>query len=343
VEHQDEVLTEKQQCQPSIVVMGGGTGISNVLWGLKKYTSELVSIVAVTDSGGSSGRLRDELGQLPPGDLRQCLVALSPDEVTAITLRRLFNYRFQKGGLEGHSFGNLFLSALMAITGDVNRAVYEAGRMLGIRGRVLPVSLTDTDLYARLVDGTVIARESNIDVRQERPEIPIDSVYLDPPAVANEPTVEAILSADAIVIGPGDLYTSLIPNLLVDGIPDAIAASPARKIYICNLMTKRSETDGFSASQFIAEVIQYLGKPDVLDCALINTGKFPPELVETYKAEGASPVVADIDECSQLVPIVMQRSLAMTGCVLRHDPVRVAEAIMEAIDAPTGAPPTLGE
>ncbi|HEX7456742.1 MAG TPA: gluconeogenesis factor YvcK family protein, partial [Candidatus Nanoarchaeia archaeon] len=209
--------------EPKIVVFGGGTGIFNLLRGLKRYTSNIVAIVTMMDSGGSSGRLRDEFGHLPPGDVRQALVALSPDDRASLTLRQLFNYRFSKGeGLEGHSFGNLFLTALTDITGGADKAIAEAGGVLGIRGRVYPVTLTNSNLVARLEDGSEIVGETNIDMRKERPDVKIDYVYLDPKAYAYPEVLKEIETADVIVLGPGDLYTSVIPNLLVDGVTDSI-------------------------------------------------------------------------------------------------------------------------
>ena len=332
----DSVADEEK----SIVVIGGGTGSYTVLWGLKGYTSRISAVVTMMDSGGSSGRLRDELGQLPPGDLRQCLVALSPGESTAVTLRRLFSYRFSKGGgLDGHNFGNLFLSALMEITGDANRAVREAGRMLGIRGQVLPVTLTNTTLYARLMDGTLIEGEMNIDVREGNADVPIDLVFLDPPAVANEPVLEAIASADAIVIGPGDLYSSIIPNLLVDGIQEAISASPARKIYVCNLMTKHGESDGFTASRFIREIKGYLGEDAHIDCAIVNNSEFPPELLVTYQANHTYPVEPDLESCAELVPLVLPCPLVAAGRLLRHDSRKLAQAVMGLLQSPVPVAP----
>ena len=204
--------------------------------------------------------------------------------------------------------------------------------MLGIRGQVLPVSHTDTHLCARLTDGTVIKGEDRIDIREEKPDVPVDYVYLDPPAVANELAVEAIRTADGIVIAPGDLYTSIIPNLLVDGIPEAIAASRARKIYVSNLMTKHGETDGFRASDFIREVKRYLGSDTVLDCAIVNSEQLPQQQLDMYQAEGAHPVGADIAACGQLVDTVVPLPLAAAGTLLRHDSDRLARAIIQLLE-----------
>src|SRR5438309_1999605 len=204
----------------------------------------------MADSGGSSGRLRDEFGFLPAGDVRRCLVALAADDSVGMLLRQLFEYRFERGeGLAGHSFGNLLLTALADLTHGTDRAIMEAAHLLRVKGEVLPITLTDSHLFAELEDGRIIEGEGAIDTRRE--STPIARVYLDPPAAATEPALEAIGSADMIVIGPGDLYTSVVPTLLVDGICQAIAASPATTVYVCNLMTKHGETDGYAASDFL--------------------------------------------------------------------------------------------
>ena len=218
---------------PKIVTLGGGTGSFNLLSGLKHRDCRLTAVVTTMDSGGSSGRLRDEFGHLPPGDLRQCLLALSPDDHAGMVLRGLFNYRFDRGnGLDGHSFGNLFLTALTEITGSAEQAIDEMGRLLNIKGRVLPVTLANADLCARLRDGSAIVGETNIDRRGGGNGAPIDHVYLEPSAAVHPPTAAAIEEADAIVIGPGDLYTSIVPNLLVEGVTEALARSQ-RRPHLC--------------------------------------------------------------------------------------------------------------
>ncbi|MCH7541776.1 YvcK family protein [Patescibacteria group bacterium] len=314
---------------PKIVVFGGGTGIFNLLRGLKHYSNNIVAIVTMMDSGGSSGRLRDEFGHLPPGDVRQALVALSPDDRSSLTLRQLFNYRFSKGeGLEGHSFGNLFLTALAEITGGADKAVAEAGRILGIRGRVYPVTLTNSNLVARLEDGKEIVGETNIDVRKEKSNAIIDYVYLDPTAYAYPEALREIETADVIVLGPGDLYTSVIPNLLVDGVAGAINYSRAKKVYICNLMTKHNESDGFAASDFVREIKTYLenGK---LDYVVVNKGELPQKLVKRYEKEKAQPVEADIEEVKKQTKNVIAKSIAAAGTLLRHDSGKIARIIID--------------
>ena len=328
---------------PKIVVIGGGTGNYVVLKGLKEHTPNLTAIVAMSDSGGSSGRLRDELGQLPPGDVRQCLVALSPDSHSDLILRQLFDYRFDRGmGLEGHSFGNLFLAALTEIAGSTADAILEAGRMLHIKGTVLPVTLTKSDLHARLVDGTEVVGEASIDVREVKPGVQIDYVHLSPKAYIYPPVASAIEEADLIVMGPGDLYTSIIPNLLVDGVSDAIKQSRARVVYICNLMTKPGESDSFKASDFVKEILEYLGSGACIDYLLLNVTPFPEKVLERYKRADAYPVDSDMKECSRLVSRVVQRPLLASGAPLRHDSDALAQGIMEIVSEARRKSPVTG-
>ena len=320
---------------PKIVVIGGGTGNYVVLKGLKQHTPNLKAIVAMTDSGGSSGRLRNELGQLPPGDVRQCLIALSPDNHSDLILRQLFDYRFDRGlGLEGHSFGNLFLAALTEVSGSIADAILEAGRMLQIKGTVLPVTLSKSDLHARLVDGTDLFGEASIDVRREKFGVKIDYVYLNPKAYVHPPVAAAIEEADVVVMGPGDLYTSIIPNLLVDGVSDAIRKTQARLVYVCNLMTKPGESDSFKASDFVKEILEYLGSGTSIDYLLLNTAPFPSRVVDRYKRAKAYPVEPDLEECSELVSRIVQPPLLAPGTPLRHDSAALARAIMEIASEP---------
>ena len=313
---------------PKIVVIGGGTGIHGLLSGLKKYTGNITAVVTMMDSGGSSGRLRDEFGHLPPGDSRQALVALIPDDRSSLTLRRLFNFRFSKGnGLEGHSFGNLFLSALTEISGGVDKAMIEASKLLGIKGRVLPVTLTHSNLVAMLQDATEIVGETNIDVRKTKPAVPIDYVYLDPAAYVYPPVLEAIENADVIVLGPGDLYTSIIPNLLVDGVAEAINFSKAKKVYICNLMTKRGESDGFKASDFISEIKTYLDNGKI-DYAVVSKSTFPEKILKRYRQEASVPVELDLDKCEKLAKNILVRDIADMGNLVRHNPGKIARLII---------------
>ena len=320
------------KARPKIVIIGGGTGSHAILRGLKHHDVDIAAIVAMTDRGGSSGRLRDEFGHLPPGDVRQCLAALAPEEHGTLLLRQLFSYRFARGsGLNGHSFGNLFITALVEITGSIDKAIEEAGNLLGIRGRVIPVTLSNTDLCARLADGTMIVGEHKLDVRREKPGVPIDYVYLDPRAYVNPEAERAVLEADAVIIGPGDLYTSLVANLVVEGLAHAIVSSSATRIFVCNLATKRGESDGFAASDFLRVVLEYLGHEDALDIMLVNSTPPSPRIRARYESEGSHVVELDRENCSRLVPNVIAQPLASTGAYLRHDPELLADAVLSAI------------
>ena len=317
----------------SIVVVGGGTGNHTTLSGLKYEECDLTAVVAMTDSGGSSGRLRDELGQLPPGDVRQCLVALAPDDRSTALLARLFDYRFNAGnGLNGHSFGNLLLTALTEITGNTATAIAEASRMLAIRGTVLPVTLTKSSLVARLKDGTEIVGEANIDQRKENLDVSIDYVYLDPKAYPYPPVLEAIAKSDAIIMGPGDIYTSIVPNLLVEDVAAAINASRATKICVCNLMTKPGESDGFKASDFVNLIRDYLGTTQPLDYLVVNDSPFPNKLLERYSSYGQYPVEVDLEHCRPAVSEVVQGALLSAGVYLRHDPGALASTITNILN-----------
>lgn len=314
------------------MVIGGGTGSHAILRGLKRHDIDIAAIVAMTDRGGSSGRLRDEFGHLPPGDVRQCLAALAPEEHGTLLLRQLFSYRFARGsGLHGHSFGNLFITALVEITGSIDKAIEEAGNLLGIKGRVIPVTLSNTDLCARLADGTMIVGEHELDIRREKPDVAIDYVYLDPRAYVNPEAERAIHEADAVVLGPGDLYTSLVANLVVDGLAQAVLSSSGTKIFVCNLATKRGESDGFAASDFLHVVLEYLGRQDALDVMLVNSTQPSSRVQSRYESEGSYVVQLDLENCRRLVPHVIAQPLASAGMYLRHDPELLAEAVVSAI------------
>ena len=321
----------------NIVVVGGGAGNHTTLTGLRARDCNLTAVVAMTDSGGSSGRLRDELGHLPPGDLRRCLMALAGDTAASNLMRRLFDYRFSAGaGLSGHSFGNLLLAALTEVTGDTITAIHEAGRILGIKGTVLPVTLTRAALCARLVDGAQLVGESAIDLRSDNLEVPIDYIYLDPKAYVYPPVLDAIARADAIIFGPGDIYTSVLPNLLVEDVAHALNESAAVKIHVSNLMTKPNESAGFHTSHFLALLTEYLGTRQPLDFLLVNNAPFPPRLLHRYAADGQYPVPLDEAESLTMAERIIQRPLLDTGVFIRHSPAALAAAIMEIIAAPRG-------
>ena len=286
----------------------------------------------MADSGGSAGRLRDEFGILPPGDVRRALLALSRLPLEKINLRQLFEYRFNGGtGLAGHSFGNLFLTALTDITGREDLAIAEAEQILDVKGRVLPVTLDHAHLCARLEDGTIIKGEHNIDLRRVRPDLKILDVFLDQPAKILPQAKEAIINADLIVLGPGDLYTSLTPNLLVDGVNQAIALSKAKFLYICNLMTKSGETDNFAVSDFIKEVSRYLGPANLkLNKVLVNNnGHVPGKVLKRYEEEKSFPIRIDEETCGKLGVELIVKPVAFAGQLLRHDPQKLAKEILK--------------
>lgn len=317
-----------------IVVLGGGTGTFTVLSGLKYHPVDLSAVVSIADDGGSTGILRDELGVLPPGDIRQCLVALANGDQV---LRDLFNYRFTQGGLDGHNFGNIFLSALEKITGDPLAAVREANRILNVKGRVIPVSSRATDLYAELDDATVVKGEHAID-KPSSNRAAIRRCFLSPEVPANLEALDAIRAADIIVMGPGDLYTSLIPVLLVKGIAQAMAESKAKKVLVINLTSKNGQTQGYKASDFCEVVSRHI-LPASIDVAILNSAKPSDEVARRYIEAGDHVIEDDLDVGSMqiwrsdllsddIVPNVpgdrLKRSL------LRHDPDKLAAAILAA-------------
>jgi uncharacterized cofD-like protein len=275
--------------QKTVVVMGGGTGTFTVLSALRPYKHlNLKAVVAMTDDGGSSGVLRDELGVLPPGDIRQCLVALS--ESPAI-IRRLMNYRFENGGLKGHSFGNVFLSALEKVTGSFDKGLEEIGEILKIHGEVIPATLDKISLVMVLKNGAALKGERVITPSEVIQPIGIKKYYVRPKAKAHDQAIKAILSAKAVVIGPGNLYTSLIPLSLIQGIPEALKKSKAKKILIVNLVTKFGQMDGFSIFDFTHEIEKYLGK-GVIDVVLFNTQEPPDYLKHKYlRQEKSHPII----------------------------------------------------
>ncbi len=318
-----------------VLVVGGGAGNHTTLSGLRKEDCNLSAVVAMTDSGGSSGRLREEMGHLPPGDIRRCLMALAAETPQGNLMRRLFDYRFNSGnGLTGHNFGNLLLTVLTEVTGNTITAIEEASQLLGIRGRVLPVTLTHSTLVAHLEDGEELSGESTIDLRRHNLDVGIDYIRLDPKAYVYPPVLEAIAQADAIILGPGDIYTSVLPNLLVEDVAQAINASAAVKIHICNLMTKPGESDGFKASTFVKLLLDYLGTGEPLDYLIFNDSPLPPRLLARYAADRQFPVELDRSECSQVVREIVTGPVLASGVYLRHDPSALARTIMEVVNRP---------
>jgi uncharacterized cofD-like protein len=349
-------LTDPKERELRVVAIGGGTGLSTLLRGLKRYVvtpdrrrgirigtaaaipalpappcpdlrciiRELSAVVTVTDDGGSSGRLREDMKMLPPGDIRNCMVALSEDEHL---LSRLFQFRFEHGDLEGHSFGNLFVAALSHITGDFAQAVQMSSQILAARGKIFPSTNTNVSLVAEMDDGSLVRGETNITASKHS----IVELMLEPSTADPLPeTLEAIANADLITLGPGSLYTSLITNLLVRGIPEALMASRATKVFICNLMTQANESLGLTASQHIEKIMQHAagaGTP-IFDYALINTGVISEKRLEQYAREGQEPIAADLDQVRALGVEPITGDFVHEGDVLRHDYDRVAERVL---------------
>lgn len=328
-----------------VVAIGGGTGLSTLLRGLKRFVAqpaatipdgvslipdartfsiaELAAVVTVTDDGGSSGRLREDLNILPPGDVRNCMVALSEDETL---LSQLFQHRFSTGDLQGHSFGNLFLAALTEMRGDFAQAVQTSSQILATRGRIYPATTANATLAAVMEDGTLVRGETRISASNSR----IVELRLEPATCHPLPeTLAAIAEADLITLGPGSLFTSVISNLLVHGIAEAIANSNATRVYVCNLMTQANESLGLTASQHIRKIDEHsgAGRP-ILDYALVNTGAIHPETVVRYAAEGQNPIEADLGAIRALGVEPVTGNFVHEGEVLRHNYDKVAEILL---------------
>jgi uncharacterized cofD-like protein len=332
-----------------VVAIGGGTGLSTLLRGLRRHVgvsglpgadsgspqraqgergeevapiSDLAAVVTVTDDGGSSGRLRKDFNMLPPGDLRNCMVALSEEEDLLV---QLFSHRFRSGdALGGHSFGNLFVAALTEITGDFAHAIQLASRILSTRGSIYPVTTANATLVARMDDGSEVRGETNITASRRH----IVQLLLDPPDAAALPdTLHAIERADLISVGPGSLYTSLITNLLVKGIPEALASARGTRVFICNLMTQANESLGLTASEHIERIYEHTRAP-IFDYAIVNTAPFSPETLTRYAKENASPIVADIDRIEALGVRCIAGNFASEESVVRHAATRVTDALL---------------
>ena len=326
-----------------IVVIGGGNGSSSALRGLKHRDVDLTAIVTMFDSGGSTGILREEFGYPPFGDIRQCLVALSPEDNEQVSaLNRALDFRFDSGSsLRGHSVGNLVLAALTSAYQGVQDAIDELSRILRLQGQVVPVTLDEAHLCARLVDGQVIRTESAIDLRGSNGP-GIDEVFLDSEVSANSRAMNALKNADGILLGPGDLYTSVIPNLLVPEVSDAIRSVDVPVIYACNLMTKLGETNGYSASTFAREIVRYIGGRK-LDYLLVNTEHFSSEVLRSYAAEQAAPVETRDSEAEKFAHQIVMCDLAyVDGLKVRHHSSRLADIVMTAIEQPASNPRASG-
>ena len=324
-----DIIYEKRKLGkgPSVTVVGGGHGLSVLLRGIKEATTNVTAVVTVADDGGSSGRLREELGIIPPGDLRNCLVALADTEPL---MEKLFQHRF--GGsseLAGHSFGNLFIAAMTQVVGgDVELALQESSKVLAVRGQVLPASARPVKISARMTDGTIINGESNISCANKR----IQRVTMEPSDVpAVQSALNAIRDADIVVLGPGSLYTSVIPNLLVGNIVEALRNTRAMRMYVCNVMTQPGETDHYTASDHVRALFDHGGQ-GIVDYVLVNVEEIASCLLDHYAREGACPVKADIDELEQMGVTVIPAQLVNESNWVRHDPERLARVIFSMMD-----------
>lgn len=319
----------KENNEAKVVVIGGGTGLSTMLRGLKQYTSHITAIVTVGDDGGGSGKLREDLGMLPPGDIRNCILALADTEPL---MEDLLQYRFTEGSLKGQCFGNLFLAAMAGISENFEDAVQKMSSVLAVKGKVLPVTLDDMKLIAELENGEIIEGESKIPseviVRKTR----IKKIAIKPiDAKPLEEAIKAINNADVIIMGPGSLYTSIIPNLLVKGIPEAICKSPAKKVYISNVMTQPGETDGFKVSNHLKVLMDY-GVAGNIDYVIANNGIIPPDIKEKYAKENAELVVLDYENISNLnVNVIEADLIKITKRYVKHNAEKLAELIMKNI------------
>ena len=312
---------------PKIVAIGGGTGLSTMLRGLKRYTQNLTAVVTVADDGGGSGRLRQDLRMPPPGDIRHCMEALANTEPV---MEKLLTYRFPEGTLAGQSFGNLLLAALNGVTGSFEEAVTEMSHVLAITGKVIPVTSADVQLEAVFENGARVTGESQIAAFKKEQDCRIHHVALIPDHPKATPAaLEAIGEADLILLGPGSLYTSVIPNLLVEGVARAVARADAPKIYICNIMTQEGETEGYTAADHLEALLVH-GAPGLLDLCLANTAPVDPGLLEKYREEDAAPLNVDRERIARLGLELVERPVASErGSYARHDPDRLARAILE--------------
>ncbi len=308
---------------PRIVAIGGGTGLSALLSGLKLLTNNLTAIVTVTDTGGSSGRLRDEMDVLPPGDIRNCLVALADAEPL---IRDLFQYRFETGeGLRGHSFGNLFITALSMVTGDFEKAIRESSKVLAIRGRVIPSTLDKVTLVGEFMDGTIVEGETNITGVNKM----LKNLRLKPEGCQPCPeALDAIENADIIVLGPGSVYTSVLPNLLIRDIFEAVLASDAYKMYVLNVMTQPGETDGMSAWDHLRVILEHTD-PRVVDACVANVQEIPQGMIDKYAEKGATTVLQDLDVIREKGYEVVEAEILKLDGQVRHDSEKLARVIFD--------------
>ena len=322
-----DIIYEKRRLDkgPQVTVIGGGHGLSVLLRGIKQATSNVTAVVTVADDGGSSGRLREELGIIPPGDLRNCLVALADTEPL---MEKLFQYRFQSGTeLKGHSFGNLFIAAMAEVTGDMEEALKKSSKVLAVKGRVLPASTAHVRLDAVMEDGTLVEGESHIpEVHKHIRRVKLFPEHVEPV----ESALAAIREADVVILGPGSLYTSIMPNLLVNGVAEELRKSRALKIYICNVMTQPGETDGYTAAMHAEAIVRHAGR-GAIDFMLVNNAPISDALREKYAAEGIAPVVVDEAQINALGIGFVAADIISQSDAVRHDPDKLSRNVMRMI------------
>ncbi|WIV13523.1 gluconeogenesis factor YvcK family protein [Proteiniborus sp. MB09-C3] len=334
IKQTNRALEERKRlaAAPKVVVIGGGTGLSVLLRGLKEYTSNITAIVTVADDGGGSGILREDLGMLPPGDIRSCLLALANTEPA---MEKLLQYRFKEGRLKGQNFGNLFIAAMNEIHGNFETAIKEMGSVLAVTGKVLPMTLEDVKLYAKLEDEHIIEGESNIPVKNGEYKSKIDYVYIRPEkAKPVDEAIDAIREADCIVLGPGSLYTSVIPNLLVENIVDEIDKSESIKIYISNVMTQPGETDDYSVLDHVKAINKH-SKERIIDYVIANVERIPEDTLNIYIKDGARPVIITEEEENILadmnIKVIKNNLIDIKKNYIRHDAISLSEIIVDLV------------
>jgi len=317
---------------PRIVILGGGTGLSVLLRGLKNHTSNITAVVTVADDGGGSGVLRSDLGMLPPGDIRSCILALADTEPT---MEKLIQYRFTEGNLKGQSFGNLFIAAMNGIYDNFELAIKEMSNVLAVSGKVLPMTLEDVTLFAKLKNGKIVKGESNIPLINGKVNSEIDSVFLKPEqSFPLEETIEEIKRADIILLGPGSLYTSVIPNLMIKGIVEELEKSSADKVYITNVMTQPGETDNYSVKDHVSAILKHSNK-DIIDHVIVNNENLPLEIFEKYSSDGSEPVLLKKEDEEFLknnnINIIEDNLIDIKNQYIRHDAVELSRIIVELV------------
>ncbi|NLX61888.1 MAG: YvcK family protein [Tissierellia bacterium] len=313
---------------PKVVAIGGGTGLSVLLRGLKEYTSNITAIVTVADDGGGSGILREDLGMLPPGDIRSCILALANTEPT---MEKLLQFRFKNGRLKGQNFGNLLIAAMNEIYGSFEVAIKEISNILAVTGKVLPMTLEDVTLYAVLENGQTVKGESNIPLKNKELGSKIDYIYMEPKiSLPLDEAIEAILEADLIVLGPGSLYTSVIPNLLVNNMVEKIYSSPAPKVYVTNVMTQPGETDGYSVLDHVEAILKH-SREDFLDYVIVNVEKIPDSTLKKYIFDGSEPVILKEGEEEMLnekgIKLIKEKLVDIKKDYIRHNSLKLSEIL----------------